>query len=265
MADLEIIRRDLALEQADLDAIVSGLQDDEWDTPTPARPWTVRHQIAHLAFFDECAAQAAGEPETFASSLSRITDLDQYVNGPARRADALSPVDVLTWWRTARADAMTAFARLDPSVRVPWYGPPMSPASFMSARLMETWAHGQDVVDGLGRTRDATDRLAHVAFLGYRARRNSYAARGLEMPAEDVLVELESPSGGTWTYGESKANRVAGPAEDFCLVVTQRRHPADTSLTVEGPLAREWMQIAQAFAGPPGEGRRPGQFARRTG
>ena len=264
MADLERIRRDLALEHDDLDAIVSDLEDDGWDTVTPALPWTVRHQIAHLAFFDECAAQAAGDPEAFAAALARVTDLDEYVNGPARRADVLSPDDVLAWWRGARADMMTAFASLDPSVRVPWYGPPMSPASFMSARLMETWAHGQDVVDGLGRTRDPTDRLAHVAFLAYRARRNSYTARGLEMPEEDVLVELRSPSGATWTYGASTANRIAGTAEDFCLVVTQRRHPKDTFLTIEGPLAHEWMEIAQAFAGPPGEGRRPGQFARRS-
>ena len=265
MADLDTIRRDLALEHDDLDAIVSDLADDEWDTMTPAHPWTIRHQIAHLAFFDERAAQAAGDPQAFAESLTRVADLDEYVNGPARRADALSPADVLAWWRTARADMMASFASFDPSVRVPWYGPPMSPASFMSARLMETWAHGQDVVDGSGRRRVATDRLVHVAFLGYRARRNSYVAHGLEMPEEDVLVELRSPSGETWTFGRSTADRIAGTAEDFCLVVTQRRHPEDTFLTIEGPLAREWMQIAQAFAGPPGEGRRPGQFARSQG
>jgi hypothetical protein len=47
---------------------------------------------------------------------------------------------------------------------------------------------------------------------------------------------------------------------DFCLVVTQRRHPDDTDLAIEGPLAEEWMAIAQAFAGPPGKGRAPGQF-----
>lgn len=262
MVDLEAIRRDLEAEHADLDALVAELGDEEWDTPTPAHPWTVRHQIAHLAFFDDCATQAASDPNAFSASLAEISDLDGYVNGPLRRADAKPAAATLAWWRAARGHMLDAFAALDPGVRIPWYGPPMSPASFMSARLMETWAHGQDVRDGLGRSRPATDRLVHVVQLGYRARRNSYAARGLEMPSGDVRVELTSPSGETWAFGDSATERVSGPAEDFCLVVTQRRHLDDTSLSIEGDLAREWMQIAQAFAGPPGEGRRPGQFDR---
>ena len=32
----------------------------------------------------------------------------------------------------------------------PWYGPSMSARSFVTARLMETWAHGMDVADALG-------------------------------------------------------------------------------------------------------------------
>jgi uncharacterized protein (TIGR03084 family) len=68
-----------------------------------------------------------------------------------------------------------------------------------------------------------------------------------------------APSGAdTWTWGDpSAANTVRGPALDFCLVVTQRRHVDDTALDVQGDAAREWISIAQAFAGPPGEGRRP--------
>jgi hypothetical protein len=54
---------------------------------------------------------------------------------------------------------------------------------------------------------------------------------------------------------------VTGTALDFCLAVTQRRHLDDTALKVKGPAATEWMSIAQAFAGAPGGGRRPGQFA----
>jgi len=46
-------------------------------------------------------------------------------------------------------------------------------------------------------------------------------------------------------------DRVEGSALDFCLVVTQRRHLDDTKLDVTGDHAREWLQIAQAFAGEP--------------
>ena len=262
MADLDAIRSDLEAEHADHDDIVAGLSETEWDLPTPAEPWTIRHQVAHLAFFDDCATQAVVDADAFNASLSRIEDLDDYVNGPLRRADRRPPTATLEWWRGARRKMLDAFAALAPGVRIPWYGPPMSPASFMSARLMETWAHGQDVIDALGRARMPTDRLIHVVHLGYRARRNSYAARGMEMPDADVRVEVTAPSGAIWSFGGSDTDVVSGPAEDFCLVVTQRRHPDDTALEIRGDLAREWIAIAQAFAGPPGEGRKPGQFAR---
>jgi uncharacterized protein (TIGR03084 family) len=78
-----------------------------------------------------------------------------------------------------------------------------------------------------------------------------------------VRVELRAPSGEVWAFGpEDASDTVRGPAVDFCLAVTQRRHLDDLDLDVQGPVASEWLSIAQAFAGPPGPGRRPGQFAR---
>jgi len=69
-------------------------------------------------------------------------------------------------------------------------------------------------------------------------------------------VELTAPDGVVWTWGPAEAeDRVSGPALDFCLLVTQRRHRDDLTLAVEGPAATEWMAIAQAFAGAPGLGR----------
>ena len=157
---------------------------------------------------------------------------------------------------------MTAvLAGLEPRARLPWYGPDMGVASFTTARLMETWAHGQDVADALGERREPTDRLRHVAQIGVRALPWSFTVHGRPVPDVPVRVELELPGGGGWTAGpEDAADLVRGSALDFCLVVTQRRHPADVDLTVRGPVAGEWMGLAQAFAGPPGTGRRPGQF-----
>jgi uncharacterized protein (TIGR03084 family) len=64
-----------------------------------------------------------------------------------------------------------------------------------------------------------------------------------------------------WTWGPDDAlQRVTGPAVDFCLLVTQRRHRDDLALVAEGVDADAWLDIAQAFAGPPGEGRTKGQF-----
>jgi uncharacterized protein (TIGR03084 family) len=124
---------------------------------------------------------------------------------------------------------------------------------------METWAHGQDVADTLGVTREPTDRLRHVAHIGVRALPFSFVLRERPVPDAPVRVELVAPSGESWTWGpEDAADRVTGPALDFCLLVTQRRHRDDTALEVTGPVATEWATIAQAFAGVPGEGRKPG-------
>jgi uncharacterized protein (TIGR03084 family) len=127
-----------------------------------------------------------------------------------------------------------------------------------TARLMETWAHGLDVADALGVVRPPTDRLRHVARLGVRTRDFAHRVHGLTPPGEEFRVELTAPSGETWAYGpEDAAQRVTGPALDFCLLVTQRAHRAGLRLHAVGPDADRWLDIAQAFAGPPGAGRAP--------
>ena len=157
---------------------------------------------------------------------------------------------MLAAWRRNRDTLAAAASSLTDDSRVEWYGPSMSARSFLTARLMEAWAHGQDVVDAVGATRTPTDRLRHIAQLGVITRGWSYANRGLPVPEEEVGVALTGPSGATWTWGpEGAAASIAGPAEDFCLVVTQRRHVDDTALVVRGDVARDWMLKAQVFAG----------------
>ena len=134
----------------------------------------------------------------------------------------------------------------------------MGAKSFLTARLMEVWAHGQDICDAVGATREPTDRLRHIAQLGVITRGWSYLVRGEQPPDGAVRVELTAPSGEVWTWGPDDApDRVTGPAEDFCLVVTQRRHVDDTDLEIDGELATGWMGRAQAFAGGPTTGPDP--------
>jgi uncharacterized protein (TIGR03084 family) len=135
----------------------------------------------------------------------------------------------------------------------------MSAASMATARLMETWAHGQDVADALGAVRTPTARLRHVAWIGIRARDYAYAVRGLQPPAEPFRVELTAPDGADmWAYGpRDAAQRITGPALDFCLLVTQRAHRDDLAVRAEGADADTWLSLAQAFAGPAGPGRAP--------
>jgi uncharacterized protein (TIGR03084 family) len=265
-ADLAGLRDDLSAEQAALEAVVVSLPAAAWETPTPAEPWAVRDQIAHLTYFDERARVALTEPDRFLAELARdLQELDRLLDGHLDGGRARSPEQLLAAWREERDALLAALAATDPATRVPWYGPPMSVASFTTARLMECWAHGQDVIDALGVDRQPTRRLRHIAHLGAGTRGFSYSLRGLPVPEGGVHVALTAPGGGTWAWGDpTLPDRVEGDAVDFCLVVTQRRHPADTRLVAEGPLAVEWLGIAQAFAGPPGPGRAAGQFPRRT-
>jgi len=253
---------DLADEHTALDAVVASLPTPAWDQATPAAGWSIRDAISHLWFFDQRATMALSA-DTVADFLidSEAMLTASAAGGPDESVEvgrAMSAGELLESWRIDRA-RMVALARtVDPSSRIPWYGPAMAARSFLTARLMETWAHGQDVRDSVGLGPEASDRLRHVAHIGVRARPYAYAINGLTPLAGDVYVELEAPSGGSWMWGdESCADRVTGPAVDFCLVVTQRRHVSDTALVASGTGAAEWMSIAQAFAGPPGGGRRP--------
>jgi uncharacterized protein (TIGR03084 family) len=254
------IVNDVAAEHEALDRVVAPLAPADWDRPTPAEGWMVRDQISHLWFFDQRAVMAATDADAFADDVQRLLSAGG-TDASIAVGREMQPAELLDAWRQDRRRMLEVLRGLDPKARIPWYGPAMSAVSFATARLMETWAHGQDVVDAVGATRPATDRLRHVAHIGVRARPFSYATRGLTVPDGDVRVELTGPSGATWSWGASDADVVRGPALDFCLVVTQRRHLDDVALDVQGPLATEWMGIAQAFAGPPGPGRRPGQFA----
>lgn len=254
---------DLRAEHEALDVLVADLPAAEWDRDTPAEGWSIRDTIGHLAYFDGTATTAALEPELFRQEVeAALVGEKDLMAEHLRMGRELDAPDVLAWWRERRAGLLAALEPLDPSSRLPWYGPPMAARSFATARLMETWAHGQDVVDALGVERPPTDRLRHVAHIGVRARPFAYATRGLEVPEADIRVELRGPGGDVWTWGpEDATDTVRGDALDLCLVVTQRRHPDDVSLDVRGPAATEWISIAQAFAGPPGGGRAPGQFA----
>ncbi len=247
---------DLVAEQAVLDAIVAGLSAERWETPSPAEGWLLRDCVAHLAEFDDLAA-------TVIESGRFTPGGGGQVNGLSRRQAELrgwSTERLLAYWRESRERLAAALLPLDPKQRLPWAGPPMSARSFATARLMEAWSHGLDIHDAAGVTPVETDRLRHVAHLGYVTREFAYRTRGLEPSTAPLYVELVAPSGAVWTWGPADAaDRISGPAGDFCRVVTQRLHWSDANLKTEGEAAAEFLRVAQAFAGPPGRGRPPKQ------
>ena len=259
------VASDLAAEQQALDDLLTEVDDEAWVTPTSSPRWSVADQVAHLTYFDGTAALAITNPDRFRTALDDLMGvagggdgaIDDLTLGRARR---MSPPGVFEAWRANRRRLADAAATLADDSRVIWYGPSMGAKSFLTARLMEVWAHGQDIVDALGLDRPASDRLRHVAQLGVITRSWSYVNRRMDVPEGEVRVELAAPSGEGWTWGpEDATNAVRGDAEDFCLVVTQRRHADDTDLDIEGEAAHDWLLRAQAFAGPPTDGPDPGR------
>ncbi|MER5360605.1 TIGR03084 family metal-binding protein [Streptomyces sp. NPDC002785] len=259
MPDVAAVIDDLRDESDELDGLVRELSAGQWAAGTPAPGWSIAHQIAHLTWTDEVALLAATDAGAFAGEVTRAMEApDSFVDRGAEEIAVLAPQALLARWRAGRERLETVLREAPAGTRIPWYGPPMSVASMATARIMETWAHGQDIADALGVTRTPTARLRHVARIGVRARDYAYLVRGIKAPEEEFRVELEDPGNGAVVFGpEDAPQRVTGPLVDFCLLVTQRAHRDDLAVRAVGPDADQWLDIAQAFAGPAGPGRTP--------
>ena len=258
--DINQTIKDLVAEQKALDDVVATLDNQMWKTPTSSDRWNVADQIGHLAYFDNAASLAITDPDKFRSSIDDL--VASAVNGPEAsdhftlgKYRSLTPESLLATWREGRENLADAASTLENESRVIWYGPSMGSNSFLTARLMEVWAHGQDIIDAVGGDRPDTERLRHIAHLGAITRHWSYINRHLEVPEGEVHLSITGPDKQIWSWGPSDSpDSIEGLAKDFCLVVTQRRHLGDTELRVKGKLAKEWMELAQAFAGPPTDG-----------
>lgn len=248
---------DLRAECDELDALVADLPSVAWAAPTPAPGWTIAHQMGHLLWTDRAALIAINDEQRLAQMMNEaVADPPGYATKGAEEFAIMEPARLLAMWRLIRAQLQESLLAVPVGHKLAWFGPPMSAPSMASARLMETWAHGLDIADTLGVHRRATRRLKSVAHLGVRARDYAFHVNNIDAPKGDFFVELRGPDRDTWTWGPAEAEqRVTGSGEDFCLLVTQRRPRNLLDLTAHGRDAQRWLQIAQAFAGPPGEGR----------
>ncbi|HIE17555.1 MAG TPA: TIGR03084 family protein [Dehalococcoidia bacterium] len=247
---------DLMAEQKALDDFLCSFKDEQWDLPTPAEGWTVRDSVSHIAHIDEVAVSFL---EGDYAALDEAAKMGVNFNelGP-RRGRAMTPSQILEWWRGIRERLCDHLMAVDPKARIPWFGPAMGARSFATARLMETWAHGLDCYDAVGIEPVDTDRLRHVAMIAYMARPYAYSVNGLKMPETLIRIELVLPSSEIWSQGpEDAKDIIRGSAGEFCRVAVRRRHWKDTSLEIIGEEARRFIEIVQTYAGPPGSGRRP--------
>lgn len=264
--NLDALLTDLEAESGSLRSMIGKAGPDALGLATPALGWTVAHQLAHLSWTDEMCTSAIASvvpsvaaPRDWESALAGAAAAPTtFVDDGAAELAAADPTELMTRWDNGRAALIAALQATPTDLRIPWYGPPMKSTSMVTARIMETWAHGLDVAGALGVVPERTDRVRHVCHLGIATRPFVYAARGLSVPEAPVRVVLTAPSGATWSWGESDVvDEITGDAWEFAQVAVRRVHPDDTALAATPGLAREWLGIIQAFAGPPGADPQP--------
>jgi uncharacterized protein (TIGR03084 family) len=249
--------------------LLDGLGDSDWECKTQFKYWTPNDIVAHLHMGNVAADLSLKGGEDFSAFGRRLAELGRgegghlaathaWLNGARNR-------DLLTIWRDFYREMADRFAVADPKKRVKWFGPDMSVLSSISARLMETWAHGQAVYDAFGQIREESDRIKNIAIIGVNTFGWTFANRGMTPPGARPGVRLIAPSGASWEWPSPGSDEIIeGEATEFCQVVAQTRNIADTSLKITGETASAWMAIAQCFAGPPQNPPLPGTRYRRT-
>jgi len=253
---------DFLAESQALYELVAPLRELQLAQPTAFKGWTLNDVIGHLHMWNWAADLSLRDGEEFKRWFLGV---QKHVSTGSLRAiehewlDGLSGRGLLEAWQSGFVRTATSFATADPSLRVKWAGPDMSARSSITARLMETWAHGQEVYDCLGVVRVNTDRIHNIVILGINTYGWTFKVRGLEAPEPEPYLKLQAPSAALWTFGEpNDTEQITGLAEEFCQVVTQVRNIADTDLKVVGDNASLWVANAQCFAGPPEQPPAPG-------
>lgn len=250
-----------------LRALLATVEPGDMTRTTLFKQWTINDIVRHLHVWNRAAHLSLTDPEGFQTYLEQV--MGAVRDGSMRMFEAdylngLSGPPLVQAWAVFYPQMADAFAAADPKARLPWAGPSMSARSSITARLMETWAHAQAIHDEFGVERQSTDAIENIVVLGLNTYGWTFRNRKLEPPQPVPQLVLTAPSGRLWTLGEPAAEeRIEGSAEEFCQVVTQTRNIADTSLTVTGSNATQWMRIAQCFAGPPTDPPPPGARYRR--
>ena len=247
---------DFAHECEILDRLYSSLDKADWQRPTLFKQWTPDDILIHLHFWNCAADLSLHKPAEFESLFAKVTT--GMKTGGMRSVEnqlvTQRGTELLNVWRQHYQQMTTHWTTLDARLRVKWAGPDMSVRSSMTARQMETWAHGQAVFDLFGQQREETDRIKNIVILGVNTYSWTYKVRKLEPPGPMPQLQLTSPEGELWQFGdnddsEEGCNQIIGSAVGFAQTVTQTRNVADTDLKVTGLTAVDWMANAQCFAG----------------
>ena len=244
--------------------IIEPLDEAELKLETQFKNWTIEDIVGHLHMFNHAANLALEDGDLFRSFFAPMAeDLNQgqsLLSVQNKWLGAIAGLELVDLWQREYESLAKAYECADPKRRISWAGPDMSARSSITARQMETWAHGQAVFDLLGLERVDDDRIKNIAHLGVSTYGWTFINHKLEVPQPAPHVRLAAPSGAIWEWNDVQDdNRVTGTAVEFCQIVTQTRNFEDTNIATIGHIAERWISMAQCFAGPPVEGPRPGE------
>lgn len=246
--------QDFLDESEGLFAVIQDLEEADFARETQFKGWTIEDVLRHLHYWNRAVDFASQGEEAFSGLKARVQaaiKVGDTLRVVERKAiPETGKVLRASWIGFARALAKR-WENVDPKARLPWVGPEMSARSAITARQMETWAHGFEIFDLLGQERQEHDRIKNIVILGANTFGWSHHVHGLPVPDAMPKLVLTAPFGDVWEMGEESAGRIEGAAVDFAAVVTQTRALADTGLAVKGEVAETWMAHAQCFAGPP--------------
>ena len=235
-------------------SILENLKEQDYEMPTQFKGWTFNNVIGHLHVWNYAAdisLKDGDEWKNFANSAlqalgngSSMNEFEQTIT------KGIQGPELLSMWKEYYTEMTERFAVADPKKRVKWMGPDMSVRSSISARHMETWAHAQELYDSLGLDRINEDRIKNIVIIGNNTFKWCFTVHKKALPSIRPYLKLTSPSGEIWEYNEiSEEHKIEGLAEEFCQVVTQVRNIKDVNLKLTGDIAKEWMSVAQCFAG----------------
>ena len=239
------ILSDLVAEQQFLDQSLQRIPIKHWDKLTPAKPWTVRDTISHLADFAELAADTLSGGNRV-KEWQNASDLDALRQRAIEKGRKMRPQDVIEWWRAGRARVVEPLSHMSEKDRVEWIQGTMSARTFATFRLMETWAHGLDIYQALDIAVEDTARIRHVCWLGWKTLPYAFKAAGLDYTP--IRVEVIGPGYAKWVYGPDDAeNVIKGSASEWARIAVRRVSPAAVSLKVTGEAAHKALEVAQAY------------------
>ena len=260
---------DFKTESDALYELLKPLSDENLEQTTQFKNWTLNTVLQHLHYFNYAADLSLKDERGILQLLNDLQTSqktgESLVAYTDRQLDGIKGQSLLRLWRDYYTGMSDSFREADPNIRVKWAGPDMSVLSSITARLMETWSHGQEVYDLLGVVREDRNHIKNIVVIGNNTFGWTFMNRGEDTPDDKPFLRVYGPTGDMWEFNDhSEDSRIEGSATEFCQVVTQTRNIQDTTQNVVGKTANRWMAVAQCFAGPPRNPPPPGTRHTRT-